>query len=245
MKKAIISIAACAMLAGCAAPPNTPGAGYGKNYTPVIDTQGVDQARYSKDLGDCRQFAGIVDADKAAMQGMIGGIIAGALMGAIIGGNHGMSRYGANYGATVGGGAGLGAAANKATNQQERIMINCMAGRGYRTLDGSAAPNSNYPSPYVQATTSTAPPAPPQQPSGASVIPPAAPKVAATTGGKNQYEAEQFAQQNFCALPVIPVATPGAPFETYSAACGNGNTIIMRCELGNCRALKWGVSAPN
>lgn len=138
MKKLVIATTVTTILiSGCAnAPPNTPGAGYGKNYTPVVDTLGVDKARYDKDLGDCRQFAGIIDAEKAAMQGMIGGMLFGALLGGAIGHNNGMT----NYGAVAGGGAGLGAAANRATNHQERILINCMAGRGYRTLDASVAP---------------------------------------------------------------------------------------------------------
>lgn len=229
------------MLAGCAAPPNTPGAGYGKNYTPVIDTDGVDSRRYSKDLDDCRRFAGIIDADKAALQGLIGGIILGALVGAAYGG-----RRNAEFGASAGGGAGLGAAANKAANQQERILINCMAGRGYRTLDGSAAASTSYPSPYGPQS-SQQPTAPAQSATGtpASAMPvplqAAAPQFTAATkgAGKDLIQAEKFARQQSCSPNLTPwpaAMEPGS--ETYSATCNNGATIIIRCEYGNCRALR-------
>jgi outer membrane lipoprotein SlyB len=268
MKRTSYFLAVLVALNGCAmAPPNTPGAGYGKDYTPVIDISGVDQNRYTGDLAECRQYSGIIDADKAAMQGMIGGIIVGALLGAAVGSNHGMSSYGANQGAILGGGAGIGQAANRARNQQERIMINCMAGRGYRTLDGSAQASTTYPSPYLQA--GNAPAAQLMRPSYGVITPsngaqqnvmlqpvsaPATQPVIYTSpqadaaqqtrpeipkGNKDMYQAEKFATQNSCSTPVIPwVAGAGAGYETYSALCANGTSLIIRCEFGNCRALR-------
>lgn len=252
MKKLVIATTVAALsVAGCAnAPPNTPGAGYGKNYTPIIDTQGVDQARYGKDLGDCRQFAGIVDADKAAMQGLIGGILIGALVGAAAGHRSNLTSYGANYGAVAGGGAGLAAAERSATNKQERILINCMAGRGYRTLDGSTVASTSYPSPYAPQATpqATYTPAAPILHNGFNAIATqASPQAAAAAqytvatqhAGKDLIQAEKFAAQQSCSTNLTPwPAGMGPGFETYSAACGNGSTMIIRCEYGNCRALK-------
>lgn len=242
MKIFSISILALA-LTGCATPPNTPGAGSGKTYTPVVDMQGLDMTRYSKDLDECRQYSGIIDAGKATMQGAIGGIILGALLGAAVGHQHGMSNFGANYGATLGGGAGMGAAGNKAIGQQERIMVNCMAGRGYRTLDANAMPNPNYTSPYTQGATASlvSPVQQGQQISTGYAIPQELqqPAVVKTTfkPGKDLYQAEQFAKSNACALPVQP-GPSGPGFENYSAGCTNGDTLMMRCEFGNCRALR-------
>jgi hypothetical protein len=145
-------------LAGCAtAPPNTPGAGVGATYTPVIDTTGVNWARYYADLDACRTFSRQIDVQQAEMNGLIGGIIAGALVGAAYGGN----RRSIDYGASAGGTAGMVKSGNRALSKQETIMANCMASRGYRVLEGAAIPAaSNVPSPYAQAE----PPIPPAAP---------------------------------------------------------------------------------
>lgn len=130
MTKLLLSIAAV-LLTGCAAPPsNTPGAGRGETYTPIVDMQGVDPARYSADLGDCRRYAGVVDSQKAAMEGAIGGAIMGAVISAMLGGGHNSNMQ---VGSATGF-AGLTAAENRASGKQERVIINCMTGRGYRAL---------------------------------------------------------------------------------------------------------------
>ena len=65
---------------------------------------------------------------------------------------------------------------------------------------------------------------------------PAAPKAAA---GQDLYQAEQFARtQNCGAAPKATMAAKGPGFETYSLPCPNGNTIMVRCEFGNCRVLR-------
>lgn len=151
MLKTIAAATAAAVLVGCAhAPPNTPGAGIGDTYTPFIDMQGLDMARYSRDLDGCRAYAKQIDPGRAEMQGMVAGAILGALIGAAVGGN----RYQANQGALYGGGAGIGAGGAKARSKQETILANCMAGRGYRVLEGATIPAStSVPSPYLQAGT--------------------------------------------------------------------------------------------
>ena len=142
----LIIVAALA-LAGCAsAPPNTPGAGYGKTYTPIVDMQGVDQGRYAADLNDCRHYAGMIDEGKAVLNAAIGGAILGAVVSAALGGH---SYQNQQVGVAVGGGA-LARAGAAASAKQERILINCLAGRGYRPLDGG----------YVPVATPMAQPAP-------------------------------------------------------------------------------------
>ena len=110
---------------GCAtAPPNTPGAGIGQTYTPIVDMQGVDPGRYSRDLADCRAYAGRVDNQAAALQGAIGGAILMGVLSAALGGNSRMN----NQAATAGGFAGLTGNESRAFGKQERIIVNCMVG---------------------------------------------------------------------------------------------------------------------
>lgn len=135
-------------LAGCAtAPPNTPGAGLGATYTPVIDTTGVNVSRYYSDLDSCRTFSRQIDVQSAQMNGMFAGILAGAFTAAAFGG----SRRSMDQAATYGGGVGIARAGNRALGKQEVIMANCMASRGYRVLEGATIPAAtNVPSPYAQ-----------------------------------------------------------------------------------------------
>lgn len=258
IKSTAAALALLTLFTGCAnRATGAPGTGYGKDYTPIIDVKGVDPTRYSTDLAECRQYAGIVDADKAAMQGLIAGVLVGALVGAAS-----SNRYRgemANYGATVGGTSGVMAAERGATQKQERILINCMAGRGYRTLDGSAQASTTYPSPYLPGTMPTAMPAAnplqaygaimpsnPTAPPGMQVVPAAATgqsiqRTTNTTGaGKDLIQAERFAASQSCSQQLTPwPAAMGPGYETYSSPmCPSGQSMIIRCEYGNCREVK-------
>ena len=104
-------------LAGCA------------SYQPVVDLKGVDLNRYHADLGECQQYATQVDPAAHAAAGAAAGAIAGAALGAIFG-----NRQTAGQGAAAYGLLGAGAGAGEGANAQRRIIMNCMAGRGYRVL---------------------------------------------------------------------------------------------------------------
>lgn len=72
------------------------------------------------------------------------------------------------------------------------------------------------------------------QPSNTVTLPPVVDR-----GGPDRYQAEQYVRTSGCqAQPTINLVNrvPGA--ETYSAACSNGESMVVRCEYGNCRALK-------
>lgn len=241
MRKIAITVTAIALaVSGCAtAPPNTPGAGSGATYTPFVDMNGLDMARYSNDLAGCRSYSQQIDAGAAAMRGMIGGIILGALVGAAIGGN---SRS-ANYGATAGGGAGLGAAGGKAVNKQETVIANCMAGRGYRVLDGATVPtNAAVPSPYMVAAAAPQPVVMMQPPvvQQVSTQPVAMqPPVLQEQIGQDAGAVEKLARNQSCHPdPRARLTAKGAGFDTYSVACANGDALSVRCEFGNCRVLR-------
>lgn len=239
----VMTIAAVALLlAGCETAPNTPGAGAGMAYTPVIDMQGVDGARYSNDLSACRQYAASIDVGRETMAGAVAGAVFAGALTAILGGN--MRSIDQN--ASAGGFAGLSAQGDKAVGRQQKIVSNCMASRGYRVLDGTAQVS------FSQSAAPIAPAAPPAaslalsptqqpaapQPATASTVAAVAPAQRAT--GQFELDALRVVEQARCATKAAPISlvTKGPGAETYSAACANGDTLIVRCDFGNCRALR-------
>lgn len=242
------------ILAGCAT-PNAPGQGVGAEYTPVIDMQGVDGARYTSDLSACRQYAVQVDPTRQAVASGVGQAVFSAIIMQAAGGNNRQIAQSANVGAN----AGIWRGQGQALGTQQRIVANCLASRGYRVLDGTAqvtftqtigAPMTPPPSP-VQA-------APPSSPVAAAGAGPMAQPLAYTppgivtlpTGagkppppvepsGKDSYVAERLARELKCNDTALSkLVGKGAGYESYSMACTNGETLLIRCEFGNCRALK-------
>jgi hypothetical protein len=105
-----------ALSAGCASHPD-----------PIIDTKGVNMARYEVDLRECRAYAEEVSVAGGAAKGAAAGAVVGAAAGAI----SGDADRGAGYGA-IGGGA-RSALYNQ--REKERVVKNCLRGRGYRVLN--------------------------------------------------------------------------------------------------------------
>lgn len=104
------------LLAGCA-------------NDPIVDMQGVDKREYRKDLAECREYAEQVKAgQEAAKGGAIGAVIGGAI-GAAIGNSDTAERI---AGAGAVSGASKGAA--RAEYRKERVVHNCLRGRGYKVL---------------------------------------------------------------------------------------------------------------
>jgi hypothetical protein len=267
----LVCLVLASLLAACQTPPNTPGAGVGRQYTPVIDLQGVDQTRYFNDLNSCRSSASMVDAERAEMAGLIGGALIGAAIGASISSDRRVISSGANSGALSGGLR----AGGRARSRQEIIMGNCMSSRGYRVLDGTA--NVSFVQPfggYAPAPAVASPPAPMQTPEvpavalptvvaaplvTAAALPPppryadgrpatpgvlaitetSVPKATPAPSGQDAYQAEQLARRMNCAFSESSsLVGKGPGYETYGVRCGNGETIVIRCEFGNCRALR-------
>lgn len=73
----------------------------------VVDPKGIDQAAYDRDLAECSTLAD--EARKGSSS-----TARGALGGAVIGGSSGASQD---------------------TSEKDRILKNCMTGRGYRVLN--------------------------------------------------------------------------------------------------------------
>lgn len=227
----LFGVAVC--VSSCVSPPNTPGAGAGAEYTPIIDMQGVDPGRYSSDLDACRGYARSVDVGAATINGAIEGAILGGLFSAALGGNHRTNMQSANASGLVAGTR----QGERAVGKQERVVINCMAGRGYRPLDAAGVTVVSYPAgSAVPMNAGTALPVPvvtgPVERPGAFAPPP-------TTVGSDSYQAEHLEEVRSCApRPLVTLIGRGPGFETYSAACSNGTFLTIRCEWGNCRVLK-------
>ena len=126
MKRFLALAVAASALAGCA-----------QSYEPVVDTRGHDTARYQQDLYECRQYAERTSpAGDAAVGGLTGaaaGAALGAITGALVGGVS--AGEGAAFGAATGGAVGVGTGAYRGVNEQQRIIDNCMRGRGYNVLN--------------------------------------------------------------------------------------------------------------
>ena len=96
---------------------------------PIVDTRGVTEAQYKKDLAECRAFADQVNtAGEAVEHGAIGAAV-GGVFGAVIG-NSNSAQRGAGAGAVSGGTSG----AVKAEERKERVLYRCLKGRGYKVL---------------------------------------------------------------------------------------------------------------
>ena len=100
-----------------------------------------------------------------------------------------------------------------------------MVGRGYRALDGAFV----MPGQPVQQQTANVP------------IPTVVMEQTASVRrtGEDTINAERVAKEQSCAVaPRAALVAKGPGFETYSAVCTSGDTMMVRCEFGNCRALK-------
>lgn len=115
MRSIWLNLMTCAVL-GCAAHPE-----------PIVDMQGVDPVRYEHDLADCRGYAEQIPIE----QGVARGAAAGAVVGAAAGAIGGDAARGAGYGAV----AGSAESARLNDREKQRVVKNCMRGRGYRVLN--------------------------------------------------------------------------------------------------------------
>lgn len=56
---------------------------------------------------------------------------------------------------------------------------------------------------------------------------------------KYQYSAESLAKDRKCAArPVVTLVAANAGSETFSVRCDSGETLVERCDFGNCRVLQ-------
>lgn len=124
MKRRAAALALCGLtLAGCA------------SDEPIVDLKGVDQQRYAQDVAECREIADQVGVGGSAAGGGALGALGGAAVGAAIGAVTGNPGRGASIGAAGGGTGGVIKGTQRGYDKQERVLRNCLKGRGYKVLD--------------------------------------------------------------------------------------------------------------
>ncbi len=96
----------------------------------IIDRQGVDMARYERDLAECTAYAEEVRAAEKVAANAAGGAAVGGAVGAVTRGSSG-AKDGAAVGAIVGGARGT----QGAWREQKQVVKQCLQGRGYRVLN--------------------------------------------------------------------------------------------------------------
>ncbi len=97
---------------------------------PVVDMQGVNYAMYHTDLMQCRDYANQVNVGRQVAVSATAGAAAAAVAGASVGNSDTAKRL-AGLGAVAGTFKGVG----RALNERERVIGNCLSGRGYRVLN--------------------------------------------------------------------------------------------------------------
>lgn len=121
------SIFAAALLcAGCATQQSD---GSWSAHRVLVDTGAptYSERQYIIDSEECSRFT----AQRPVGDAAVGGLVTGALLGALVGAAYHDTGYGATAGAALG--TASGAAQGVAT--QQKIVRECMRGRGYRVLD--------------------------------------------------------------------------------------------------------------
>ncbi|MDF1584770.1 hypothetical protein SH611_10340 (plasmid) [Geminicoccaceae bacterium 1502E] len=116
------------MLAACTAQQ--------RGYEPVVDVaaSGRTQGEYRADLDQCQALAAQQNTAQVAATSTAVGAAAGAATGTLLGVFGGRPAHGLWRGAAVGGLGGLGYGAWQGWAGQNRLVSNCLRGRGYSVL---------------------------------------------------------------------------------------------------------------
>lgn len=207
----------CALMSGCAT-----------TYTPTVKTAHIDQARFDRDLGDCRvQAKAKYDSSFGEFMGKQS--IAGASMAAVLA----VPLLPVLGSALIAGTAVSGLEDDKRWKQ---AIVDCMVLRGYDVEEPTTVARQQA-----------------KQPGQASLPPGATDSARAMAGwnppmvtiskkeelGVDVYAVEQLARRSGChSNPKAVLGGKGAGWETYTVTCANGNPLVVRCEFGACRELK-------
>ena len=111
------------LLSACASHSDPPGG-------IIIDTKGVDMSAYYQDLHECRNYASQVNTGSRVAGKTISGAVIGGALGAITG-DSGTAKRAAGVGGLLGAVKG----SSQASREKQRVVRNCLRGRGYRVLN--------------------------------------------------------------------------------------------------------------
>lgn len=96
----------------------------------IVDTKNIDMGAYYQDLHECRSYAAQVNVgEKVATRAVTGAVVGGAV-GAIVG-DSGTAKRAAGVGGVLGAVKGTG----QGYQEKQRVVKNCLSGRGYRVLN--------------------------------------------------------------------------------------------------------------
>jgi outer membrane lipoprotein SlyB len=98
---------------------------------PIIDRKGVDMSRYYVDKAECEAYANEVRTAEKVVRGVLGGAVVGGAVGAILNRGPDSAERGAGVGAASGGVRG----GQEGVRETERVVKQCLRGRGYRVLN--------------------------------------------------------------------------------------------------------------
>jgi outer membrane lipoprotein SlyB len=97
----------------------------------IIDTKGVDMARYEVNKAECEAYAQEVRTGEKAARGAASGAVVGGAVGAIVRDSSEGAARGAGVGAVTGGARGVA----QGERDKVRVVKRCLSGRGYRVLN--------------------------------------------------------------------------------------------------------------
>jgi len=112
----IATLAVALVVAACSSHPG-----------PIVDTKGVNMAKYEVDLAECQAYADQVHIEAGVARGTVAGGAVGAATGAVVGDTA--------KGAGVGAIAGAAKSARIGEREKSQVVKNCLRGRGYRVLN--------------------------------------------------------------------------------------------------------------
>ena len=98
---------------------------------PIIDRKGVNMSRYYADKTECEAFANEVRTEEKVVRGVLGGAIVGGAVGGMLNRGPDSAERGAGVGAVSGGVRG----GQEGVRETERVVKQCLRGRGYRVLN--------------------------------------------------------------------------------------------------------------
>ena len=98
---------------------------------PIIDRKDVDMSRYYADKAECEAYPAEVRTGEKVARGAVAGAVVGGAIGTIVNRGHNSAERGAGVGAVTGGVKG----AQEGIRESERVVKQCLRGRGYRVLN--------------------------------------------------------------------------------------------------------------
>ncbi len=137
------------------------------------------------------------------------------------------------FGGIIGAGVDIGTGAAYDYPDIVTVQMGQVIGAGTSDATPPSKATAGPASPTTHAVP-TVPAAP-----AAAAAPPLHTANGAIATGQDAYTVQHLAQDQACRASASPVLTAKGPgFESYVVNCSSGDSLMFRCEFGNCRILK-------